>query len=391
MFRSVLDNDLYKFTQQQIVLDMYPNVRCQYKFINRRKTDKFNSKFLELFEEKILSHHMLYLTHEELEYLESLPYFKKSYISFLWNRTLLNKNHINYCVNADGDLELTIDGLWVDTILWEVPLMAIISESFYESNILENQSPNNNDLQVKQANRKGNWLNSSNVKWADFGTRRRRSSLHQKIIVEEMSKFKPNFLGTSNVYLAKEYNCNPIGTVAHEWTMGTSALKSLRKANYFALKDWAEFYKGQLGIALTDTYGSDAFFKDFNLELAKLYDGVRQDSGSPDEFAKKAISHYKNLNIDPKTKTIVFSDSLDVILACELNKNWNDKINCVFGIGTHFTNDCPDKHALNMVIKLNSVDDIPVVKLSDVVSKACGDEDAVKVAKWTHLGSSLEE
>ena len=180
-----------------------------------------------------------------------------------------------------------------------------------------------------------------------------------------------------------------VGTMAHEYIMGISALRSLNYANREALKLWREYYKSSLMIALTDTYGTDAFLKDFDEDLANHYTGVRHDSGSPDIFTNKILRHYENLGIDPKTKTIVYSDSLDVNEAIRLQNYFGEKINIRFGIGTHFTNDFEGSKPLNMVIKLASVDGFPVVKLSDNPTKASGDAEAVRVAKWLFHRSPL--
>jgi len=174
----------------------------------------------------------------------------------------------------------------------------------------------------------------------------------------------------------------PIGTMAHEWIMGVSALEGLRHANRFALHKWKDVYKADLGIALTDTFGSDAFWEDFDLELAKVYDGVRHDSGDPLIFGEMAIKHYESLGIDPKSKTIVFSDGLNVDKALEIQKFFEGRIKTSYGIGTHFTNDF-ETPALSMVIKLRSIDGIPVVKLSDESGKETGDERALEIANWT--------
>lgn len=170
--------------------------------------------------------------------------------------------------------------------------------------------------------------------------------------------------------------------MAHEFIMGVSELESLRYANRFALYKWAEVYKGNLGIALTDTYGTAAFFKDFDLTLSKLFDGVRHDSGCPFKFTDNVINHYKKLGITPDTKTIVFSDGLDLDLAYKINAYCLNKIRCSFGIGTHFTNDFPNSKATNIVIKLNSINNIPVVKLSDIDVKNTGDVKALEYAKY---------
>lgn len=228
-------------------------------------------------------------------------------------------------------------------------------------------------------------------KFTDFGTRRRRSYEIQDIVVKTFKESGvPNFFGTSNVHLAMKYGVRAIGTFAHELVQGISALEGLRYANKFALQKWQETYQGSLGYALTDTFGTDAFFRDFNQSLARVYDGVRHDSGCPFTFADRIINHYNKLGIDPTTKLIVFSDGLNVEKALAISKHCAGRVRCSFGIGTSFTNSVENSKPLNMVIKLREVNGIQVVKLSDSPGKEIGDKDAIRVAKWTFFGTPLD-
>ena len=390
IIKSLLDNDLYKFTMQQGVLSLFPSAKVSYKFKNRG-SQRFTSAFLSALEEQI--HHMksLKLSNDEYSWLnKEIPFFKPQYLEYLYNYTF-NPEEIQVFLDKNSDLVLNIKGPWHSTILWEVPLMAIISELYF-SIIDTDWDHNNMDLVRIKAHQKGMLLEAKNCVYADFGTRRRRSFEVHDSVVRVMKKFD-TFVGTSNVYLAMKYGLKPIGTMAHEFFMGISVLEGLRNANYYALTNWKRIYTGSLGIALTDTYGTEAFFNNFTLELAKLYDGVRHDSGDPFLFADKVIAHYKKLGIDPMTKVIVFSDGLNTDLATDINKYCQGKIKCSFGIGTHFTNDFEGSKALNMVIKLWSVwhndIEVNVVKLSDDKGKNMGETNALKVAKWTFFGEKI--
>jgi nicotinate phosphoribosyltransferase len=235
----------------------------------------------------------------------------------------------------------------------------------------------------------------SGTKFADFGTRRRRSYEVHDLVIAGLKSAKDAFgnnglVGTSNVHFAMKHGLRPIGTMAHEWIMGVSALESLRHANRYAMRNWAKVYGGSLGIALPDTFGSNAFFEDFDGHLARLFDGVRHDSGDPAVFAEKAIAHYEKLRIDPRHKVVVFTDGLTPELALKLDEHYSMRIGVSFGIGTNFTNDFPGSKPLNMVIKLARIDNIPVVKLSDEPGKAIGDADAMRVAKWTFSRTPLD-
>jgi len=391
IINSILDTDLYKMTMQQAVLELYPDVKVSYRFKNRGK-QRFNVKFLELLKEQINHMSKLALTPLEYSWIKSvIPFFKPLYLEYLKNyRFDPNEVEVYLC---DNDLVVNIRGTWASTILWEVPLMAIISELYFK--VMDTEwSGDMETVMTEQtilADKKRSRLANADCYYADFGTRRRRSYAVQEnfVRVQAMSK-DSHFVGTSNVHLAMKFDIKPIGTFAHEWVMGNSVLEGLRNSNYFALQNWKRVYCSNLGIALTDTYGTEAFFKNFTLELAKVYDGVRHDSGDPIEFADKIIAHYKGLGIDPTTKTIVFSDGLDVSKSIEIANHCRGKIRFSFGIGTHFSNNgFENSPALNMVIKLWDVEGICVVKLSDVLGKVMGDTEAVAVAKWTFFGEPL--
>lgn len=411
MITSLLDTDFYKLTQQQAVLQTYPNAIANYRFISRNPSP-VNEKFMDELTTTIGKMRNIHLQTEEYSYLQEIPYLKIDYLTYLAFKFQFNPDRqikINWDVPAGQrpnlqHLKLDISGPWHETILWEVPLMAIISECYFRT-VDTNWNYNG---QETRANQKGYRLAQAGCAFADFGTRRRRSFKAQQLIVEA---FKNNleiinatktagrggFVGTSNVKLAMINNVKPIGTLAHEFFMAVSALESLRHANRCTLNIWNNVYQGNLGIALTDTFGTEAFFEDFDGVLSRLFDGVRHDSGDPFKFADRVVLHYKKHNINPLTKTIVFSDGLDIDLCLKLQE-YCDKIGirCSFGIGTHLTNHFDNSPALNMVIKLYSIapdknsEFIPVVKLSDVITKATGDKDAIRVARWIFNRTPLD-
>jgi nicotinate phosphoribosyltransferase len=384
---SILDNDLYKFTMQQAVLEQYPDARVSYKFKNRG-AHRFTSEFVVNLRDQIASMADLSLTKGEREFMEMQKIFKPSYLDYLENFRY-NPKQVWTELDDEGQLNLGITGTWHSTILWEVTLMALISELYFK--MIDTDWDHSVNAYSEKTLAKGFKLEDAGCVWADFGTRRRRSLDTQENVVSTFRNGQFNgFVGTSNVALAREYNLKPIGTMAHEWIMGVSALEGLRYANRNALAKWHEVYQGNLGIALTDTYGSEAFFNDFGMSHSKLYDGVRHDSGKPKPFGERTIEHYKNLNIDPTSKTIVFSDGLNTDKAVDIHKHFEGRIKTPFGIGTHLTSDFENSPALNMVIKLRTVNGIQVVKLSDdPEGKATGDDDAVRVAKWTFLRKEL--
>ncbi|MFW6008452.1 MAG: nicotinate phosphoribosyltransferase [archaeon] len=393
IIKSILDNDLYKFTMQQAVLELFPNTKVKYCFFNRDFDKVFNQQFLKKLKKEIKNLEKLSLTDTEYNFLKKqCPFLKPQYLEFLKNYTY-DSNEINVSLNEDNSLKLTINGYWYSTILWEVPLLSLISELYYKY-VKKESYLSQKDILLSQEDisyDKIHKLTINKCKFADFGTRRRRSyKFHNNLIsiftkyCDQHKKNKNYFVGTSNVHLAQKYNLKPIGTYAHEWVMGNSILESLRHANYFAMNNWIKVYNTRLGITLTDTYGTNAFLNNFDRKMAMMYDGVRHDSGSPFEFADKIVNHYKTLNINPKSKTIIFSDGLNPQKAIEIKRYCKDKINCSFGIGTNFTNCFLD--ALNIVIKLTHVQYdnkyIPVVKLSDDNGKVTGERTAVDIAQW---------
>jgi len=392
---SILDNDLYKFTMQQAVLELYPDAWVTAEFISRRATP-VNVRFVLALQIAIGKMQKLRLNRYEGDWLgRNNSFLKPSYLGYLQGYEFdptevtveFPKGKEEFTLQ---DVKIKLEGPWHKVILWEVPLLALISETYFE----EVEKDWNHDGQEELIQLKGQLLADNNCTFADFGTRRRRCFQSQDRVVQNLVRYK-GCVGTSNVFLAMQYNTKAIGTMAHEWIMGVSALESLRYANRFALNGWNKVYNGDLGVALTDTYGTGAFFEDFDKQLARLFDGVRHDSADPFEFADKVVAHYKKLRIPTDTKTIVFSDGLDCYLCVKLKQYCDARnIRCSFGIGTHLTNDY-NTPALNIVLKLRSVrrnknsQEIQVVKLSDVPSKATGDADAVRIAKYIFLGTPL--
>ena len=391
MIRSILDIDLYKLTMQHAVLEKFPNAYVTYEFKSRKSTP-VNDAFLSLFIKKLTQMDSLKCNDDEIEYVRSLNLFSPAYIEYLRNFRFNSKNVDITVKSLDlKDISIKPKGLWRDEILWEVPILALISECYYET-VDTNW---NMDGQKEKTYNKGQKLNDNDCSFSEFGTRRRRSFEVQNLVVNELKNFS-SFNGTSNVLLAKNYGVPAIGTVAHEWTMGISGLVSLNRANKFALQYWNDVYKGKLSVALPDTFGTDAFLRDFDLNFAKIYD-PRQDSGCPFKFTDKFVKHYTSLGINTMHKKITFSDGLDVDRPIEIKKYCvSNKINSGFGIGTYLTNDFENSPALNIVMKLKNIAEnefetpTEVVKLSDVSTKATGDKDAVRIAKNIFLGTPLD-
>ncbi|KAG0330918.1 nicotinate phosphoribosyltransferase [Podila horticola] len=418
---SILDNDLYKFTMQQAVRQHYPDTPCDYTFTNRSPhIARLPLKSLAWLRQKIDDMAHLHLTPSERSFLETkCPYLTTDYLNWLQHefrfnpqeqikidwRSLPSATTIGTPATGDQeaqdqiDVDITIAGDWHQVILYEVPILALVSEAFFRFG----DQDWTYDGQVELATQKSQRLCQAGAKFAEFGTRRRRDYETQRLVLEGLIAGSPSvatagpaggFLtGTSNLHFAHVMNLTPIGTMAHEWFMGTAAiLQDASEANKVALARWAETYPGQvLGIALTDTFTTKAFLATFKGEIARDWIGVRHDSGDAFEFMERMIVHYDQ---DPlvgpelrRTKKIVFSDGLNTELAIRLQLAAEERgIQATFGIGTHFTNDYrhardPSKShsaAMNIVIKLHSCRGQECVKLSDDQGKESGSPAAVE-------------
>ena len=380
--KSILDNDFYKITMQNAVVKIFPDERVKYQFINRGK-HHFPEGFDEEFRKAVNAMAELKLTKAEKEYLKkTCPYLDLPYLDFLEGYHY-DPSEVKI-VQTGNDLEVTVEGQWYRTILWEVPLLALISELHYEMNQMERDS---NQIVIQNTFQKAEKLNKLGVNFAEFGTRRRHSYKVQDLVVDSLVKDNKSgkFIGSSNVHFAMKYSIKPIGTHAHEWFMFHAAEYGFKMANELALEHWVDVYRGDLGVALSDTYTTDVFFQQFDKKFAKLFDGVRHDSGDPIEFANKTIAHYEKNGINPLFKYIIFSDGLNLEKVEEITNACKGRIGISFGIGTNLTNDVGLK-PMNIVMKLigvqaNNGDWIPTVKLSDEHGKYTGDPKMIELAK----------
>lgn len=382
--KSFLDTDLYKITMGQAIFDAFSRISVEYELINRART-VFPRGFAEELQCSVEAMVSLALSAQEKEFLQRRcgHYLKPTYLDWLSNYRF---NPEEVSINQEGDdLRVLISGPWYRTVFWEVPLMATISELYFR---MTGQVPK--EGWVQKAEQKGRVFREAKAQVVDFGTRRRFSLEVQDQVIQTLIGTAGRtseggvLRGTSNLFLAMKYNLAPVGTFAHEWVMVHAALFGYRMATLMALQSWAKEFDGQLGIALSDTFGTNEFLRNFTAFYANLFSGVRQDSGDPVEVMEKVIKHYQGLFIDPTTKTFVASDSLDVEKVLRILGHCQDRIRCLFGIGTNLTNDV-GVTPLNFVIKLFRVlldgIAIPVVKLSDDKGKISGDPRAIRSAQ----------
>jgi nicotinate phosphoribosyltransferase len=379
IINSLLDNDFYKFTMGQAVLHQFPGAEVEYEFKCRSsQVCLLEQSALELVTQ-INYFSKLRFYADELDFLRSMRFFKNDYIEFL-RLYQPCKDFVSVYIE-DNELRVKIKGPWAYVIYFEVPILAIISQLHFadvcqhETEIEYKRKYKSSILEVANSfDRLSQIFPNNSIRIADFGTRR-RFSLNYHLDVLRSVKDHAFLSGTSNVYMAKKLGLTPIGTMAHEWLQAGQGLGvRLVDSQKFMLENWIKEYRGDLGIALTDVIGVDAFINDFDLYFAKLYDGVRHDSGDPYTFSHKIISMYENLKIDPRTKTIVFSDCLDFERVLNLYNYLKDYINVSFGVGTNLTCNIEGITPLNAVIKMTKCNGQSVAKISDSPGKSiCND------------------
>jgi nicotinate phosphoribosyltransferase len=381
IIESLLDTDLYKFTMMQAVLHHFPSAQVEYQFKNRTK-DVDLRPFAKEIKDEINQLCELTFDRREIDYLRGLRYLKPDFVDFLRNFRL-NPEAVSVTEGLD-DLKIIVNGSWVQTIMFEVPILAIVNEVYFRNQVHSTEQANELCLagterliaKVAQIDEHNNNFPGIPFIFSDFGTRRRFSREWQAEIVRTLVRTVPkNFFGTSNVDLAHRYGLTARGTMAHEWLQAFQQLGCCRvgDSQKEAFEYWVKEYRGDMGIALSDIMGLDAFLRDFDLYFCKLFDGVRHDSGDPYEWTEKIIAHYRANKIDPRTKTAVYSDGLTVPKALDICCKYNGQINMAFGIGTNLTNDL-GMEPLQIVMKLTSCNGQPVAKVSDARGKTmCND------------------
>ena len=386
IINSLLETDLYKFSMGQAIYHQFPSYTTTWTFKCRNEDVHFTDEMVEEIKNQIALYCNLQFTEEELEYLGKITWFQRSYVDFL---RLWHPRFEDFEIGTDSECGLTIEtrGTWLNTSMYEIPTLAIVNGVYFRmgydyDKLLESFRERLDDKIKKLED--GTWKIGA---FSEFGIRRRLSAEAQELAVTELAKAKLDgsfFVGTSNVYLAKKFGLKPVGTMAHEWIMcvGQGDHKhNPAYSNWYALDAWVKEYGVLNGTALTDAITTDCFLRDFQLTYATLFSGVRQDSGDPMEWGDKMIAHYEKLGIDPKTKTLLFSDSLDFEKAHNINAYFEGRAKVAFGIGTYVANDT-DVPALNIVMKTTECNGQDVAKISDTEGKGmCKNPDYVHYLK----------
>jgi len=370
---SLLDTDLYKFNMNQVIFHKHTNLNGVYHFKCRNEGIVFTKEMLDEINEQIDYLCKLTFKEDELNYLRSIRFIKNDYVEFLrlWHPI---RDYVTTSLD-NGNLKIVVSGPLFSAMQFEIYLLEIVNEVYFRFQY------NYAELLASAKERLAKKIEAFNTgkytfKWAEFGCRRRLSKEFEGYALKELKDKTKNMVGTSNVYYAYKYNLTPIGTYAHEYVQMFQGIDSIPLAytNYYAMKDWYTEYEGDNGTALTDTVTTDLFLKDFNRSMVNNYSGVRHDSGDPYVWGEKILAHYRKFGVDPKTKMLLFSDSLNFDKAQEIYEYFKDKCKVSFGIGTFVTNDTK-VDALNIVIKLQYVNGRPVAKISDAPTKSmCDDE-----------------
>ncbi|MCR4779867.1 MAG: nicotinate phosphoribosyltransferase [Ruminiclostridium sp.] len=379
---SLLETDMYKFSMGQAIYHQFSDYKTTWTFRCRNEGVKFTPEMVEEIKAQVKLYCGLRFTEDELAYLNEIRWIKGSYVDFL---RLWQPRYEDFEITADAECGLSIvtRGTWLNTSMYEIPTLAIVNEVYFRMRYDYGELIKSFREKLDE---KIGWLCTGKYypsAFSEFGLRRRLSAEAQELAVNELSKariYAGKFVGTSNVYLAKKYGLMPVGTMAHEWIMCVGQGNHKHNpaySNWYALDAWVKEYGVLNGTALTDAITTDCFLKDFRLTYSTLFSGVRHDSGDPFEWGEKMIRHYESLGIDPKTKTLLFSDSLDFERADKLFRKIGDRTKVAFGIGTYLSNDtCVPP--LNIVMKTTACNGMDVAKISDTPGKGmCQNPDYV--------------
>ncbi|KMY86888.1 Nicotinate phosphoribosyltransferase [Candidatus Paraburkholderia calva] len=377
IINSLLDTDLYKFTMMQVVLHHFPAAHVEYRF--RCRTANVDLvPYIDEIRDEVRQLCNLRFKEEELEYLRQMRFIKSDFIDFLALFYLNEKSiRISPSPKGNGEIDIMIERPWLHTILFEIPVLAIVNEVYFRNTQRKPEFETGRERLRDKIKLLVTPPEYSDCKIADYGTRRRFSKQwHEEVLITLKERLGAQFTGTSNVLFAMQHGLRPLGTMAHEYLQACQALgPHLRDSQIFGFEMWAKEYRGDLGIALSDVYGMKAFLRDFDMYFCKLFDGARHDSGDPFDWGERLLRHYEENRCDPRTKILVFSDALDIPKVLQLYERFRGRCQLAFGVGTNLTNDL-GYQPLQIVIKMVRCNGQPVAKLSDSRGKNMCDDKA---------------
>lgn len=383
MIKSILDTDAYKFSMSNAYFKLYPDAEGTFSFADRNK-EKYDAKFLEMLSLEFAKLCSLQLTSQEYAYVSTIRFLATNYVDWL-RGFKFELDKISFWLDEDDHLHIEVTDKMYKVTLYEVPILAIVAEcrnKWLGVTIDEAKV-------ISILDKKIDFANEHQLYYSEFGTRRRGSASSHEAIVKRLKERCPIYcVGTSNVYLAMKYNMTPIGTCAHEWIMFHAGIGGFKTANFDALNAWIEVFKGDLGLALIDTYSTASFLHTLTLQQAKLLDGFRQDSGDEYKVGNMIIDKLKSMRIDPTSKTIVFSNALTFDKYADVAKYFKGRIKVSAGIGTNITCDLgvDGYKPANIVMKLSKCRYSPrdfwenVIKISDDIGKHMGNEELFDIA-----------
>ena len=369
IIQSLLDTDLYKFTMMQVVLHHFPGAQVEYKFKCRTEGVDFRP-YMDEIRDEVVALSSLRFRDDELRYLRSLRFMKSDFVDFL-GLFHFNDKYVRIGQgDKPGEMDITIRGPWLHTIMYEIPVLAVVSEVYFRRTQPRPDFAEGRRRLAAKIDAARAVEPAFDFRISDYGTRRRFSRDWQEEVLQTFKREIPqSFAGTSNVWFAMRNAMTPLGTMAHEYMQACQALgPRLRDSQTFAFDKWAQEYRGDLGIAVADTYGTEAFLRDFDMYFCKLFDGARHDSGDPFDWGERLIDHYRRNRVDPRTKTLIFSDQLTVPIAIQIARRFHGRALTAFGIGTNLTNDL-GYEPINIVIKMTECNGQPVAKVSDAPGK----------------------
>lgn len=388
VINSILENDLYKFSMSYYYQVHFPKAWGSFTFHDRNNTE-YTEEFVDLLKQEFANLSTLSLQKQEFDWaVKTIHYIPSCFWEWL-HYFRFEADKISAWIDSERHLHIEVSDLMYKVTFYEIPILAIVSELYHK--YIGDGFQTREELEevmFPTMERKADIISRHNLYFADFGMRRRFNTMSEEIVIEYMKEHCPTFAGTSTVALAMKYGIRPIGTMAHECFMFQAAIHTPKEANYEVMEQWVKVYDGDLGTVLTDTYTVEVFLRNFSMKLAKLYDGVRHDSGDPKEFGDRIIEKYKSYGIDPMSKTIVFSDGLDFETAADIKEYFAGRIKVTFGIGTNLTCDLPGIRPMNIVMKLKECrinERQPIygcVKLSDVPGKAIGAPEDISNYKY---------